>query len=792
MSSEQGFDIETNDEEPQYKISLLKTLYFLGGMLVLFGIFLLLNVVKNPEIIKKGETQFSGENAFDIWGKITTDVTKRPMSSIGFNQSYDFIHQTLLSIEGNYTGEHNLTVKEQNDGPIWNDFVSVYQNMRDARNLLFYFGKKNTDIKPLIISAHIDSKNTGQGAYDDAAGIAAMLELASLLTRKPNPPSTPVLIAFIGTEELGLHGSKALVKSNVSASGFLNIESLGPGLPLVLLQRGNGSSEVVRAWCTKAGMPVATMINDLIKLGIISSTSDSVIYKDHGIAGAEALFMGNPTKYHTKLDSIGPAKHIQYLGNALESLVYSFDGTVKSHDSVAIGLSPFVIHMSTTAKTIFAIIVSIGSLFAIGYFLYLNPQNIIPATKTIGLLLGSFFIALIIMMLYFVILYYINSLSYAPNVFICFLIISLLLLSLMIIIINCFRFSFLSYDNLKLASCIIVTLLLLIMCRTDFAFVVIWICLFMVITLFTKKYEILSIILCGLSLFPLSYLWFTLSRSFFQYTALIKDMTGELIPPILTVLLLFFVIMSLIPYGLIDESQENWEYISISHYSIVLLILLSLFIKKNPYSTEYNVPGTLSHLIDGSTNSNITFVPICGSRSLKTIKKYMKDSTNVEIVNDFLNPLTKDNLLLKQVPTVIPSFISSWPSYSITEVSQSGGIRNIRFSLLNDVPNLHQIALRIKCPEEKCLISFDSLTNFSELKAYPNTYFFRSSPAHYKLSFDFQTKTGSSNLQVEVFFTYLLRTEEMISFESNLPDYAIPFDKMQFLADTTLMNKTFI
>ena len=373
--SDQGFSLKTHDDEQGVSISLLRILGIVPYFLFLFFVYWVLIVRKNPNIQKFWEKKFSGENSFWIWGNITTKVEKRPMSSLGFNETYEYIWNSLVFILNDYKGEHNITVLEQNEAPLWSEFASINQNMRDCRNILFYFGEKNSTIDPLIISAHIDSKNTGQGAYDDAAGIAAMLELASLLTRKMTPPPTPILLAFIGTEELGLHGSKALVKSNVRASGYFNIESIGTGLPLVLLQRGNGSSEIVKSWCTKWGMPVAMMINDLLKLGIITSSSDSVIYKGHGIPGAEAIFMGNPTMYHTKLDSIGPPEHIQYLGNALESLIYSFNGKAKSYDSVAIGISPLVIHLSTTMSRIVSLIVSISSLL-IAIIILFNEEKL--------------------------------------------------------------------------------------------------------------------------------------------------------------------------------------------------------------------------------------------------------------------------------------------------------------------------------------------------------------------------------------------------------------------------------
>lgn len=79
-------------------------------------------------------------------------------------------------------------------------------------------GVDKKDDRVFIVGGHIDSRNgnpndsisSAPGANDDASGVAAVLELARILS-KQKFPATIVFVAFSG-EEQGLHGSSFLAK----------------------------------------------------------------------------------------------------------------------------------------------------------------------------------------------------------------------------------------------------------------------------------------------------------------------------------------------------------------------------------------------------------------------------------------------------------------------------------------------------------------------------------------------------------------------------------------------------
>ncbi|MGO4819163.1 M28 family metallopeptidase [Flavobacterium sp. W22_SRS_FP1] len=97
-----------------------------------------------------------------------------------------------------------------------------------------------TDDRVLIISGHLDSRNTdvmdtksdAPGANDDASGVAAMMELAKVMSKREFP-FTLIFVAVVG-EEQGLYGAKHLAdvakdaKWNVVA--MINNDMIGNSL----------------------------------------------------------------------------------------------------------------------------------------------------------------------------------------------------------------------------------------------------------------------------------------------------------------------------------------------------------------------------------------------------------------------------------------------------------------------------------------------------------------------------------------------------------------------------------
>jgi hypothetical protein len=108
-------------------------------------------------------------------------------------------------------------------------------------------------------------------------------------------------------------------------------------------------------------MVFATLAGDITKLGIIWLTPDTIRFRIAGIQECEALYVGNPTWYHTKNDVAGSASHLQLLGDQLLSVVNNFVDREAKESAMAIGVPPLVIVVKLlTAKLLGALLCLIG------------------------------------------------------------------------------------------------------------------------------------------------------------------------------------------------------------------------------------------------------------------------------------------------------------------------------------------------------------------------------------------------------------------------------------------------
>lgn len=76
------------------------------------------------------------------------------------------------------------------------------------------------------------------GANDNASGTAVILELARVISETPLDNTEVLFIAF-GAEEQGLIGSREYVSKGIEVSTIINLDSIGAGSQLSLIQ-GNG------------------------------------------------------------------------------------------------------------------------------------------------------------------------------------------------------------------------------------------------------------------------------------------------------------------------------------------------------------------------------------------------------------------------------------------------------------------------------------------------------------------------------------------------------------------------
>ena len=111
----------------------------------------------------------------------------------------------------------------------------------------------------VLIGGHLDSWDVGQGAHDDGAGVAEVVEAMRILATMP-PPRRTIRAVLFANEENGLRGGKAYYEAHGEEVHVAAIETdLGGGWPL---SWGATGSDEQLAWLGKEaaplGMPVAS------------------------------------------------------------------------------------------------------------------------------------------------------------------------------------------------------------------------------------------------------------------------------------------------------------------------------------------------------------------------------------------------------------------------------------------------------------------------------------------------------------------------------------------------------
>jgi len=85
--------------------------------------------------------------------------------------------------------------------------LNIYNTIGEIR------GSEKPD-EVVVVGAHLDSWDLGQGALDNGTGVAVVLETARELAKCPTPPKRTIRFILFTGEEQGLLGSNAYVKAH--------------------------------------------------------------------------------------------------------------------------------------------------------------------------------------------------------------------------------------------------------------------------------------------------------------------------------------------------------------------------------------------------------------------------------------------------------------------------------------------------------------------------------------------------------------------------------------------------
>jgi len=218
-----------------------KTFFYSVFTFLFFTQIIFSQVAEDPEI-KKMITEIKAENLEATVRKLvsfgtrhTLSDTKSKTKGIGAAQQWvkSEFDKYALESNGRLTAEIDyFTVKA--DGKRINKDSQLGNVMATLK------GSDPTDNRVLIISGHLDSrvsdvmniKSDAPGANDDASGVAAVMELAKVMSKR-SFSATIIFVAVVG-EEQGLIGARYLAEkakeSNWNIIAMLNNDMIGNSL----------------------------------------------------------------------------------------------------------------------------------------------------------------------------------------------------------------------------------------------------------------------------------------------------------------------------------------------------------------------------------------------------------------------------------------------------------------------------------------------------------------------------------------------------------------------------------
>jgi hypothetical protein len=157
----------------------------------------------------------------------------------------------------------------------------------------------------LFLMAHHDSVETGPGAADDAAGVAALLESVRALTQGPQLRND-VVVVLTDAEEACLCGAEAFASSHSLAGEggvVLNFEARGTRGPPIMFETSEGNADLADAFAAAAPHPVASSVAAEVYRALPNDTDLSVLLADGDFTGLNSAFIDGAAGYHTPQDT---------------------------------------------------------------------------------------------------------------------------------------------------------------------------------------------------------------------------------------------------------------------------------------------------------------------------------------------------------------------------------------------------------------------------------------------------------------------------------------------------------
>ncbi|HJV40940.1 M20/M25/M40 family metallo-hydrolase [Caulobacter sp.] len=171
-----------------------------------------------------------------------------------------------------------------------------------VQNLVGVLPGTDRDLPAILVMSHYDSVPNSPGAADDAAGVAAALEIARAL-KAGGPRLRDVIFLFTDAEEPGLLGADAFFARDPTLERVglvVNMEARGDAGRAAMFQTGPGNGALIGVFARSAKGPSANSLASAVYERMPNDTDFTHAVK-RGLPGLNLAFIDDQLAYHTPL-----------------------------------------------------------------------------------------------------------------------------------------------------------------------------------------------------------------------------------------------------------------------------------------------------------------------------------------------------------------------------------------------------------------------------------------------------------------------------------------------------------
>ncbi|KAB2047125.1 hypothetical protein E1A91_A13G023600v1 [Gossypium mustelinum] len=191
----------------------------------------------------------------------------------------------------------------------------------------------------ILVSSHIDTVFSTEGAGDCSSCVSVMLELARGISQWAHGFKNAVIFLFNTGEEEGLSGAHSFITQHPWSTTIrmaIDLEAMGIGGKSAIFQAGPHPL-AVETFASVAKYPSGNIIfQDIFSSGVIKSATDFQVYREvAGLSGLDFVYADHGAVYHTKNDKLKLLKSgsLQHLGENM--LAFLLQISTSSHLSKA-------------------------------------------------------------------------------------------------------------------------------------------------------------------------------------------------------------------------------------------------------------------------------------------------------------------------------------------------------------------------------------------------------------------------------------------------------------------------